>query len=128
MAHDAAMREKAKEMFVVNGFSMDTICTLMPEVARKTLYNWREEDNWEEERKARVTKIKGRREKLEAALDELLEEFAVSKNPKLIFALGKIVAALKTTTTFKFTEEKESKEAKELTDDTWNKIDERFGL
>lgn len=131
MAHDAALREKAKEMFVTNGFSMDTIQTMMPEVSRKTIYNWRKEDNWEEERRSRVDKSKTRRERIEALIDRLLDEADVKVDPKLIFSIGKLVTALKSTTTFEFTEEKKTvddRKEQEISDDTWSKIEERLGL
>ncbi len=63
MAHDPALKEKAEEMFIINGFSMDTICTMLPEVSRKTLYNWRNVENWESKRRERVEKTKTRRGK-----------------------------------------------------------------
>jgi len=128
--HDAALKEKAREMFVVNGFSMDTIDTLMPEVSRKTLYNWRDEDEWAEQRKSRVTKNRTRTERLEAIVDRLLDELDVTLDPKLIFSMGKIIAALKSSSTFEFTDEKRSEDEKpdELSDETWAKIDERLGL
>lgn len=129
MAHDAVVKEKAKEMFVVNGFSMNTIETMLPEVSKKTLYNWKEKDNWEDERRSRIVATKTRRERLEALLDRLLDEVDVNMSPQLIFSIGKIAATLKSTSTFQFTEEKEKKEdSKEISEETWDKIDERLGL
>jgi len=131
MAHDAALREKAKEMFVTNGFSMDTIQTMMPEVSRKTIYNWRKEDNWEELRRGRVDRTKTRRERIEALIDRLLDEADVVVDAKLIFSIGKLVTALKSTTTFEFSEDKKADEVKKeqgISDDTWAKIEERLGL
>src|SRR3990167_6222658 len=131
MAHDAALKEKAKEMFVVNGFSMDTIQTMLPEVSRKTLFNWRKQESWEELRRARSVKSSTRRERLEAALDRALDELEVVFDPKLIFAVGKIVAALKSSSTFEFTEEKkvkDNKKERDMSEETWKEIEERFGL
>jgi len=131
MAHDAALREKAKDMFVVSGFSMDTIQTMLPEVSRKTIYNWRKEDNWEELRRGRVDRTKTRRERIESLIDRLLDEADVVVDAKLIFSIGKLVAALKSTTTFEFTEEKkvdDDRKEQGITDETWSKIEERLGL
>jgi len=131
MAHDAALREKAKEMFVTNGFSMDTIQTMLPEISRKTLYNWRETEKWEDQRRSRVERTKSRRERIEALIDRLLDEAGVKVDPKLIFSIGKLVTALKSTNTFEFTEEKKvesDKKEQGISDDTWNKIEERLGL
>jgi len=131
MAHDAALREKAKEMFVTNGFSMDTIQTMLPEISRKTLYNWRETEKWEEQRRSRVERTKTRRERMESLVDRYLDEAEIKPDAKLIFAIGKLVAALKSSSTFEFTEEKktgEDRKEQEISDDTWNKIEERLGL
>lgn len=129
MAHDSALREKAKEMFVVNGFSMDTIQTMLPEVARKTLYNWRKEDNWEELRRSQVKSSANRRQRIEALIDRALDELEVVLDPKLIFALGKLGAELKRMNTYQFTEEREAKQdTKEISDDTWDKIEQKLGL
>ncbi len=129
---DPALKEKAKEMFVINGFSMDTILTMMNgEVSRKTLYNWRKQEDWGSQRRARAEKTKSRRERLEALLDRTLDELEIKMDPKLIFSLGKVVAALKSSSTFQFTEEKkEDDEAKtqDISEETWNKIEERLGL
>ncbi len=108
---DPALKEKAKNMFVINGFSMDTIETMMDgEVSRKTLYNWRKQDNWENLRRQRAIRTEGRRERLEAALDRALDELETVFDPKLVFSIGKLVAALKSSSTFEFTEEKKDKE------------------
>ncbi len=110
MAHDPVLKEKARELFVVNGFSMDTIQTMLPDVSRKTLYNWRDKENWEAQRRERVIKTSNRRERLEQLIDKLLDELDVKMDPKLIFSLGKAVAALKSSSTFEFTEEKKEKQ------------------
>ena len=129
---DPALKEKAKEMFVVNGFSMDTIAQVMDgEVSRKTLYNWRKEDNWDEQRREKAAKSQNRRERLESAIDRALDELDVVFDPKLVFAIGKLMAALKSANTFEFTEERakdDQKKSTEMTERTWDSIDERLGL
>lgn len=129
MAHDAAKKEKAREMFVVNGFSMDTICTMIPEVSRKTLYNWRDKENWETQRRERVVRTAGRRERLEAALDRALDELETVFDPKLVFSIGKLVAALKSSSTFEFTEEKKDKadnNKKGFSEQNLQELEEKF--
>lgn len=127
--HDAAVKEKAKEMFVINGFSMDTIQTMLPEVSRKSLYNWRKRENWDELRRERAVRTAGRRERLEALVDRLLDELDVTLDPKLIFSMGKIIAALKSSSTFEFTDEKKEKDDKRkkgLTQETLREIEEKL--
>jgi hypothetical protein len=129
MAHDAALKEKAKELYVVNGFSMDTICTMLPDVSRKTLYNWREKESWESQRRDRVEKTSTRRERLEAALDRALDELEVKFDPKILFSVGKLVAALKSLSTFEFTEEKKAKadnSTKGYSEENLRELEEKF--
>ncbi len=129
---DAAVEQKAEEMFVVNGFSMDTICKVLDgQVSRKTLYNLRNKNKWDDKRRQRAVTTKNRRERLEAQIDRALDELEVVFDPKLVFAIGKLVAALKSSNTFDFTEDKKAKEDTKqsgISPDTWDKIEERLGL
>jgi DNA-binding transcriptional MocR family regulator len=103
---DPAIREKAKELFVQNGFSMDTILTMLDgEVSRKTLYNYRKEDKWDELRKNIVARKQNRRERLEALLDRYIEQAEVNLNPGTLFAIGKLITALKSANYIDFTDE-----------------------
>lgn len=129
---DPAVREKAKELFVENGFGIDTILTVLDgEVSRKTLYNWRKEDRWGELRILRLKKQQTRRERLEALLDKLIDEAEVSTNPRLIFSIGKIIASLRSSSTFEFTEEKKEKEdsvKKGLTEENLKELETKLGV
>lgn len=129
MAHDPAIKEKARELFVVNGFSMETMTTMLPEVSRKTLYNWRKEEHWDLQRRDRSVNTSNRREKLEAIVDRLLDELNVKLDPKLIFSLGKIIAAIRTSSTFEFVDEKKQKEInrdKGYSEDNLRELEEKF--
>ena len=129
MTLDAALKEKAKELFVVKGFSKDTIHTMLPEISQKTLYNWCVNEDWEEQRRDKATQKAGRRERIEGTIDRILDELDVRTDPKLIFSLGRLIAALKSASTFKFTEEKETEKKRgNISNETWNKIDEHLGL
>jgi DNA-binding transcriptional MocR family regulator len=123
---DPAVREKAKELFVANGFSMDTILTMLDgEVSRKTLYNWRKEDCWDEQRKDRAAKTKNRRERLETLLDQAINQAEVNITPGGLFAIGKLITALKSANFIDFTDEKENKiddGPKEISQETILKI------
>jgi hypothetical protein len=127
---DPAIREKAKELFVENGFSMDTIVTMLAgQASRKSIYNFRKEDNWVEERVKKVSSTKSRRERLEQLLDKYITEAEAVPSPKLIFAIGKIVAALRASSTFEFTEERQSKQdnkSKGFTEETLKEIESKI--
>lgn len=129
---DPAVRERAKELFVENGFSVNTILTMLDgEVSRKTLYNWKKEDNWGSLRIQKVSKQATRRQRLEGLLDQLIDEAETAKNPSLIFSIGKIIQALRTTSDFEFTEEKAAKEdnvKKGLTEENLKEIEHKLGI
>ncbi len=127
---DPAVREKAKELFVQNGFSMDTILTMLDgEVSRKTLYNWRKEDNWEELRKNIAAKKQNRRERLEALLDRYIEQAEINLNPTTLFAIGKLITALKSANYIDFTDEiaeRDENNKKGLTKENLEKIEKEL--
>lgn len=109
---DPAVREKAKQLFVDSGLSMDTIVKMLDgDVSRKTLYNWRKEDNWDEVRKAKVERTAKLRERLERLLENAITDAETNLNPRSIFAVGKLVAALRSSVYVDFTDEKNEKEA-----------------
>ena len=126
---DPAIKEKAKELYVVNGFSMETILTMLEGgIAKKTLYNIRNKEDWDSQRRERSQRVSGRRERLEALIDHALDELDVNFDPKLIFSIGKLVAALKSANTFEFTEEKKEKEnnrEKGFTEETLRQIEQK---
>lgn len=129
---DPAVRAKAKELFVENGFSMATILTLLDgSVSRKTLYNWRKEDNWNDERIQKVATNANRRKNLEALLDKYIHEANSVTNGNLVFSIGKIVAALKSMSTFEFTDELEAKDEnkkKGFSKENLEQIEKELGL
>lgn len=109
---DPAVREKAKQLFVDSGLSMDTIVKMLDgDVSRKTLYNWRNEDNWDELRRAKVERTAKLRERLENLLENAITDAETNLNPRSIFAVGKLVAALRSSVYVDFTDEKNEKEA-----------------
>lgn len=109
---DPAVREKAKQLFVDSGLSMDTIVKMLDgDVSRKTLYNWRKDDNWDEVRKAKIERTAKLRERLEKLLEAAITDAETNLNPRSIFAVGKLVAALRSSVYVDFTDEKNEKEA-----------------
>jgi len=127
---DPAVRERAKELFVQNGFSMDTILTMLDgEVSRKTLYNYRKEDKWDELRKSIVAKKQNRRERLEALLDRYIGQAEINLNPATLFAIGKLITALKSANYIDFTDEiaeRDENNKKGLSKDNLEKIEKEL--
>ncbi len=78
-----------------------------------------------------MKKLRPGGERIEAQIDKILDELDVVTDPKLIFALGKLIAALKSASTFQFTEEKKDKtdsEKKGLTPERVREIEEKLKL
>lgn len=129
---DPAVREKAKQLFVENGLSMDTIVKLLDgEVSRKTLYNWRKHDGWDELRKVKVERTTKLRERLERLLEAAITDAETNLNPRSIFAVGKLVAALRASEYVNFSDEKLEKEQnikQGLTPETLRKLEEELGV
>jgi hypothetical protein len=129
MSHDAALKEKAKEMYVISGLTVRNISILLPEVPKGTLWKWRRDDNWKKQRKERVTRTVGRRERIERTIDLALDSLEVKFDPKLASSIIEFVAALKSNSTFGFTEEPKQKldnKKKGLTPETLKEIEEKL--
>jgi len=129
---DPAVKEKAKQLFVENGLSMDTIVKLLDgEVSRKTLYNWRKIDNWDELRKSKVERTIKLRERLEKLLEAAITDAETNLNPRSIFAVGKLVAALRASEYVNFSDEKNEKEEnikKGFSEDNLKQLEKELGV
>ncbi|MGK9367537.1 phage terminase small subunit-related protein [Melioribacter sp. Ez-97] len=129
---DPAVREKAKQLFVENGLSMDTIVKLLDgEVSRKTLYNWRKQDGWDDLRKAKVERTAKLRERLERLLEAAITDAETNLNPRSIFAVGKLVAALRASEYVNFSDEKLEKERnvkQGLSPENLEKLEKELGV
>lgn len=123
---NSPIREKARYMFVEQGLSMQTIIKCLEgEVSRKTLYNWRKEDNWEEERKSKVEKTDNLRIRLENLLQKAITDAETNFNASSVFAIGKLVAAIKSLSAVSLSDESELDDEtgpKDITKETIDKI------
>jgi hypothetical protein len=129
---DPAIRERAKELFVENGFTVQTILIMLDgEVSRKTIYNWKKEDNWGALRIQKVSKQLNRRQKLESLLDKYIEEAEINRNASIISSIKQIILSLRTSSTFEFTEEKVAKEdnvKRGLTEENLREIEKKLDI
>jgi hypothetical protein len=80
MAKCALYQEEAKRLYVQEGLGLDTIVGMLGKnVSRKTLYNWKEEFEWDKKRKAFLDQNEDRRTQV-IALEQLLFN-EVKSNP-----------------------------------------------
>ncbi len=126
------MRELARDYFVKHGYSPDTICSLLPEkVSRKTIYNWKNEDNWDELRKRAIKKSIDLEERIYDLLDTALNNAIASPTPKNTLALARVYGLYKSIDVVrKEIDKEETKEEKpkRLSETTLALLEQRLGL
>ncbi len=129
---DPAVKEKARQMFVENGLSMESILTtLSGEVSRKTLYNWRNEEDWIAQRKARFEKNLKLRDRLEALLERAIQEAEANLTAANLFAVGKAMEALRKAGHVDFSDEKAERDAnlkQGFSKENLEKIEKQFNI
>jgi hypothetical protein len=131
MAHDDAIKEKAKDMYVINGLTVPTISSSLPKVSKYTLYRWRRDDNWDVQKKERVTLTAAIRARIKRALYQAFDSLEAKFDPKLVSSIDNLIATLKSTSTFEFTEELNQKlvnKKKGLTPEALKEIEEKLGI
>lgn len=86
----AEIRSLARDYYVKEGFSVDTIVRLLPKkVTRKTIYNWKNEENWEELRKRYLKRSDNIQERIYGILDQSLINAEESPSPKNLLAAAR---------------------------------------
>lgn len=99
MAKSVILFEQAEQLYVQQGFSIDTILKLLKnEVSRKTLYNWKADGNWDKKRAANIEATKNLRQDLMEVAEAMAKELKLNPNPQKIFGLLKLLQAIKITT------------------------------
>ncbi len=95
---DAALRQEAGRLFA-EGTSMQMLSRIYDsKVSRKTLYNWRNEDKWDEIRKSQISKSASIKQGLEDLLENSMREAKANPSPSNIFAVVKMLSAYRTFT------------------------------
>jgi hypothetical protein len=129
---DPIIREKAKRLYVDEGLSSDSITKMLPvKVERHAINQWRRREKWDEQRQKKAEQTISLRERLERLLENAIENAETNLNPQTIFAIGKLVTALRTSTLIDFTDEKLAKEAdhlKKLTKEKLAELEKELGV
>lgn len=93
---NAALYEEAKRLYVFEGFSLDTIVELLQnKVARKTLYNWKSANNWDDQRKKYVEETVDMQKEIKEIARVAIREAKANPTPHNIYAVVKALSALK---------------------------------
>jgi len=91
-------RTKARELYVKKGLSLDTIYRILPDgaVARKTLFNWRDEGKWDDAKRAYFNRAQGVEESLWTLTEKYADAAEKNPDPQLAYALSSLLNAVTT--------------------------------
>jgi hypothetical protein len=94
MGKTALYYEEAQRLFVREGFSLDTIVGMLGKnVARKTLFNWKKDGEWDDKRKKHLEQNKDTKDQLKRIVDLTLERAEKDPIPKNLLALLRAIQA-----------------------------------
>ncbi len=94
MAKAAIYAEEAKRLFVREGFSLDTIVGMLDgKVARKTLYNWKNDGFWDDKRREFLEQTKDLKDQLKSLVTVTLSRAEAEPTPKNLLALLRAIQA-----------------------------------
>lgn len=124
--------EEAKRMYIHDGFSLDAIVPLLKnEVSRKTLYNWKEEGKWDEEKKKKLEDGASLEQEWREVIKVLVKEAKANPSASNIFAVHKAMMTLKIFQSglrFEDTPEVETDKPSTLSPESVEKIKDLLGL
>ena len=87
---NAEVRSLARDYYVKEGYSVDTIIRLLPKtVSRKTVYNWKTEENWDELRKRHLKRSDNIQERIYSILDKTFDVAEENPSPKNLLAAAR---------------------------------------
>jgi transposase len=124
------LREEARELFVEQGFSVDTIQKVLEgNVSRKTIYNWKKEDGWEDDRRWHLKKTENLKDDIYELARMAVQEAKTNFNARTLFAVAKIFGVLKQLQSVTLPgEETGDKKPKGITEDTISEIEKLLGV
>lgn len=116
---NAAIYEEAKRLYVIEGFSVDAIVELLKDkVARKTLYNWKTSNNWDEQRKTYQQENDDLQKEIKVIARIAIKEAKANPTPHNIYAVVKALSALKLMQGIQVAEESGEEKIKGVSKDT----------
>lgn len=114
-----ALYEEAKRLFVIEGFSIDAIVELLKsKVSRKTLYNWKSANNWDEQRRNYQQENEDLQKEIRDIARIAIKEAKANPTPHNIYAVVKALSALKLMQGIQVVEEGGEDKIKNVSKDT----------
>ncbi len=128
----ADVRITARDFYVKEGYSVDTIVRLLPaKVTRKTIYNWKAEENWDELRKRHLKRSDNIQERIYDILDKTLDVSEENPSPKNLLAAMRafgLYKSLGVTRSEIDNTEKDENKPKGISERTKKLIEEKLGV
>ena len=127
----ADIRILARDYYVKEGYSVDTIVRLLPaKVTRKTVYNWKAEENWDELRKRHLKRSDNIQERIYSILDKTLELAEENPSPKNMLAALRSFGLYKSlgTTRSEIDNTEEENKPRGISERTKKLIEEKLGV
>ncbi|MEG8946613.1 terminase gpP N-terminus-related DNA-binding protein [Rosettibacter firmus] len=116
---NAALYEEAKRLYVNEGFSIDAIVELLKNhVSRKTLYNWKVANNWDDQRKAYQQENEDLQKEIKEIARIAIKEAKANPTPHNIYAVVKALSALKLMQGIQIIEDGNEEKVKNISKDT----------
>lgn len=116
---NAVLYEEAKRLYVTQGLSIDAIVELLrSKVSRKTLYNWKNANNWDEQRRAYIKENEDLQEEIKAIARIAIKEAKANPTPHNIYAVAKALSALKLMQGIQVEDNDDNSKVKNISKDT----------
>lgn len=130
MAKAAIYAEEAKRLYVVEGFSLDAIVGMLDgKVARKTLYNWKTDGDWDSKRKEYISQTKDMYTDLVELARQMIKEAKAHPTAKNVMAAFRVADKLLPRDGARLIEDETTpQERKGLTDEAIKEIESKMGL
>lgn len=130
MAKQAIYMEEARRLYVQEGFALDTIVGMLGKnVSRKTLYNWKEQYEWDKKRREYVEQTKEMHQEIRELVKLTLQNAKADPTPKNLSAFARAISAMKVYEGVRLLEEETTpKERQELTKDIIEKIEKDLNI
>ncbi|MCX8009880.1 MAG: DUF1804 family protein [Ignavibacteria bacterium] len=96
MKKNAVLYEEAKRLYVYDGLSIDAIVEILKNnVSRKTLYNWKNDYNWDVQRKKYLQQTEDLHTELLEIAKNAIKKARANPTPHNIYAVAKAISCLK---------------------------------
>lgn len=88
------LKAKAREMYVTEGASIDSISKVLTGVSRRTLFDWKAKERWDSQRAAWLNRGRSMEDKLWDLAYSFADSALAEPDPQMAYALGSIITGI----------------------------------